>query len=475
MATQIPNFYTINGVIDTSKSVLENMNLLAEASGCWMTYDIHQGKWAVVINNTGTSTASFTVSNILGSVNISSTSLTEVYNSVEMEFPHKDLTDEPDYVKMSIPSGSRYPNEPDNILSISSQLINNQAQAQSIASRQLKQNRVDKVINFQADYSYIGLKAGDLIDITLDIYGWNRKVFRIMSISEEDSDEGSILVTITALEYDSSVYSTGGLEITPRSRQTGIKSATLNSYIRQSEQGNSATLISASGTAAGLISTYDPVLGKYVLSLGSQKVSIAADRAIITWTFEDGSDLDIRCQLIKPNYITDVDSYLGYTFGTGRYPAESASSIGPTGITQGTPIQTDWLVWGGDNTGVGTENVLVNLGALKTSFPTRTYFAIECRGNWYVTRGMKPITLNVIAYKGGSIADNAGSFSWTVSDYEDAKFVKGLDTFINSNQTGVGGATTLGDLMGYFVFDVTNNTAQFVYGLSDITNQYGAS
>ena len=95
--------------------------------------------------------------------------------------------------------------------------------------------------------------------------------------------------------------------------------------------------------------------------------------------------------------------------------------------------------------------------------------------NWFGTKGIKPITLNVIAYKGGSIADNAGAFSWTISGYEDAKFVKGLDTFINSNQTGVGGATTLGDLMGYFVFDVTNNTAQFVYGLSDITNQYGAS
>lgn len=475
MPTQIPNFYSINGVIDTSKSVLENMNLIAEASGCWMTYDIHQGKWAVVINNTGSSVASFNTSNILGSVTISSTSLTEVYNSVEMEFPHKDLTDEPDHVVMSIAAGNRYPNEPDNILTLSSQLINNQAQAQSIAARQLKQNRIDKVVTFQTDYSYIGLKAGELISITLDIYSWNSKLFRITSISEEDADDGNILVSITALEYDASVYSTSGLVITPRSRQNGITAATLNSYIKQSDQTNTATVISSSGAAAGLISAYDPTLGKYVLSLGSQKVTIQADRAIITWTFQDGSDLDIRCQLIRPNYITDVESYLGWTGTSGndpRYSTSSSSSIGPSGITQGTPIQSDWLVWGGDNTGVGTENVLVNLSALKTSFPTRTYFAIECRGNWYGTRGIKPISLNVTAYQDGTIADDAANFNWTVTNYTDAKFVKGLDTFINSNTTD---PTALGDLMGYFVFDVANNTAQFVYGLGDITNQYGAT
>lgn len=264
MATQIPNFYTINGVIDTSKSVLENMNLLAEAAGCWMTYDITQGKWAVVINGTGSSVASFTDSNILGSLNVQSTSLTEVYNSVEMEFPHKDLQDEPDYVRLSIAAGNRYPNEPDNVLSLNSQLINNQAQAQSIAGRALKQSRVEKTINFQADYSYIGLKAGELITVTNTVYGFNNKLFRIISISEEDADDGNIIMNITAVEYDAGVYSTADLQITPRQRQTGISADYLNSAVVSSNNNYLAKSVVTPASIKTLATD-----GNFVITAGS--------------------------------------------------------------------------------------------------------------------------------------------------------------------------------------------------------------
>lgn len=264
MATQIPNFYTINGVIDTSKSVLENMNLLAEAAGCWMTYDITQGKWAVVINGTGSSVATFNDSNILGSLNVQSTSLTEVYNSVEMEFPHKDLQDEPDYVRLSIAAGNRYPNEPDNVLTLNSQLINNQAQAQSIAGRALKQSRVEKTINFQADYSYIGLKAGELISVTNSVYGFNNKLFRITSISEEDADDGNIIMNITAVEYDAGVYSTADLQITPRQRQTGITADYLNSSIVNSNNNYLAKSVVTPASITTLATD-----GNFVITAGS--------------------------------------------------------------------------------------------------------------------------------------------------------------------------------------------------------------
>ena len=224
----LANGFEINGVIDTGRSVLENMNLIAEAACSWMTYDIHAGKWAVVINQTGASVASFDDTNIIGGINLSSTSLTEVYNSAEMEFPHKDLRDEPDYVKLSVDAGDRYPNEPDNILSINSQLINNPVQAQAVLSRQLKQSRVDKVISFTTDWSNIGLKAGDLITVTNTAYGFSSKIFRIISIEEDDADDGTIVINITALEYDSNVYSTSGLVYSERNRNNAITAKTLN-------------------------------------------------------------------------------------------------------------------------------------------------------------------------------------------------------------------------------------------------------
>ena len=222
MTTYIQNIFKVNGVIDTSKTVVQNLQDICAASGCWLSYDIAQGKWAVAINTTGSSIASFNDSNIIGGINISSTGLTELYNSVEIEYPHKDIKDRKDYITFSIADGSRYPNEPDNVLQLQTDLVNDPIQAAYIASRELKQSRVDKVIEFRTDFSKLGLKAGDLIDITNTPYGYTNKVFRIVSITEDDADDGVLSLSIQALEYDADVYSTTGLERDDRFTDTGI-------------------------------------------------------------------------------------------------------------------------------------------------------------------------------------------------------------------------------------------------------------
>lgn len=222
MTTIVSDLFLVNGVIDTSKTVVQNLQTLCAACGCWLSYDIAQGKWAVTINQAGSSVASFDDSNIIGGVNISSTGLTELYNSVEIEYPHKDIKDRKDYITFSVASGDRYPNEPDNVLQLQTDIVNDPVQAAYIASRELKQSRVDKVIEFRTDYSKLGLKAGDLIDITNTPYGYTNKVFRIVSLQEDDSDEGVLSLSIRALEYDANVYSTAGLERDDRFVDNGI-------------------------------------------------------------------------------------------------------------------------------------------------------------------------------------------------------------------------------------------------------------
>lgn len=226
----------INGFIDTNKPVLENLNNLCTASLSWLTYDISTGKWCVVINKTGTSVASFDDSNIIGSINVSGTGVNELYNSVSIEFPHADLRDQKDYIDLSIPSADRFENEVDNNLNIQTDLINDPVTAQYLASIELKQNRIDKVIEFRTDYSKIGLKAGDLIDVTNSIYNYTNKIFRIIKIEEDDGD--TLSLSITALEYDSNVYSTSGLSRNERTKRTGILIKTMNSAVTASEDSN---------------------------------------------------------------------------------------------------------------------------------------------------------------------------------------------------------------------------------------------
>ena len=233
------NAFEINGVIDTSQSVLANMNTICTASGCWLTFDVNTGLWSVVINKAGSSVKSFNDTNIIGSISISSTGINELYNAVSIEFPHVDLRDQTDYIDLEIPEADRFPNELDNKMQIKLECINNPVQAQYIASVELKQSRVDKVIQFTTDYSSIGLKGGDIIDVTSEMYGYTNKKFRITKLTEDDSDDGNIQLQITALEYSESVYDDSGLVRTERNKKTGIIPKSQNTALTGSD--NEAT------------------------------------------------------------------------------------------------------------------------------------------------------------------------------------------------------------------------------------------
>lgn len=234
MAT-LTNAFQINGVIDTSKNVLANINDLCTAAGAWATYDITTGLWSVIINRAGNSVFSFTDSNIIGSINVSGTGINEAYNKVTVQFPHKDLRDQTDYVDLVIPVGDRFPNEIDNTLQIDTNLFNDPVQAAYIGQVELKQSRVDRVVEFRTDYTALGLRAGDIIDITNDAYGFNDKLFRIVKITEDDTQDGGIELSITALEYDVNIYNSSGLIREERSKKTGIVPKAANTAVTNSD------------------------------------------------------------------------------------------------------------------------------------------------------------------------------------------------------------------------------------------------
>lgn len=214
--------YRFNGVISTDKTVMQNLEAMTNAAGSWLTYDIHTGKWSVVINKPGDSTVSFDDSNIIGSISVTGTGLLDLYNSVRAEFPHIDLNDQTDFIMDEIPDQDRNPNEPDNTLVLQYDILNEPVQAELLGLLELKQSRVDKLVKFATDYSNIGVKAGDIIDLTSEIHGFVNKKFRVISCTESDSDDGSILINISAMEYDDNVYSADDLYRYTRTNNTGI-------------------------------------------------------------------------------------------------------------------------------------------------------------------------------------------------------------------------------------------------------------
>lgn len=214
--------YTINGVMDTDRTVNENLESLALNSGCWISYDVLDGLWSVIINKSGNSVFSFDDSNIIGPIDFSTTALSDLFNSVKVTFPRADLNDQEDFVNIEIPDQQRLPNEPENTLELDLEFCNNPVQAKLLGLLELRQSRQQTILTFTSDYTAISVNAGDIIDITNSALGFDSKLFRVISVREADGDDGSIGLEFTALEYSEDVYDTSDLSKFTITNENGI-------------------------------------------------------------------------------------------------------------------------------------------------------------------------------------------------------------------------------------------------------------
>ena len=265
MTTKVTGLFSINGAIDTNRPVLENINDIATAAGAFISYDVAAGKWSVVINTNSSAVATFTDANIIGNIDISGSGISELYNSATIEYPSIDLRGSIDYLDVSIASGDRFANEVDNRLNFRNPLISSSAQARYIAALEVKQSRLDKVIQFRTDFSYLGLQAGDVIAVTNSVYGYSSKLFRIINIQEDDSE--GLVLSITAQEFDSTIYSTTGLTIANRTKRPKIPPRQLNSAMATADDisvGDQTQRLILANIAAGLL---NPKAGGLISSI----------------------------------------------------------------------------------------------------------------------------------------------------------------------------------------------------------------
>ena len=206
MGTSNTERYTINGLVDTRQPVLDNLTNLANSCGTWLTYSNELGKWGVVINRLETPVFDFDDSNILGAIEVTGVSLSNLYNNVRVEFPRQDIRGETDWVNIEIPEVDRHPNEIDNTLELKYDLVTDPVQAELLGFIELKQSRLNRTIKFATDWASLGIVAGDVITVTNASYGFNQEKFRIISVTETQDDAGAITLEILAMGYSDSVY-----------------------------------------------------------------------------------------------------------------------------------------------------------------------------------------------------------------------------------------------------------------------------
>jgi len=198
--------YRINGVIDTGKPVLDNVEKMLECCDSWMAYNAASGLWSVVINKAETSSFSFNDTNLIGEIRVSAVDINQQINQIQIEFPSKLNRDQPDLVYMETPAGLLYPNEPANRQTTTLEFTNDSVQAQYLGNRRLEQAREDLIVTITSTYPGIQVDAGDVVDITNADYGWTNKLFRVMKVSEATVDDGNLGATLELSEYNAVVY-----------------------------------------------------------------------------------------------------------------------------------------------------------------------------------------------------------------------------------------------------------------------------
>jgi len=207
-ATQ-PRF-RFDGTIDNRSNILSNLQNIASCADCLIKYNEIYGIWSVIVQKPAYTVAmDINDSNIVDAISVTTMDISNVYNIAQCQFP--DITLNSNFntatVDLSIVNPSLlYPNEPINTQVIKLPLVNNNVQAQLLATRFLKAARADLSVKLTINYIGLELEAGDVVTLTNANYGWTAKIFRVMQVVQNFEANGAITVDLNLQEYDPTVF-----------------------------------------------------------------------------------------------------------------------------------------------------------------------------------------------------------------------------------------------------------------------------
>jgi len=202
--------FEFNGVVQTTRSIMQNLQDMASCCDCLIKYAEMFGTWGVIVQ-----TPDYVVSmalddsNIISGITVSPTDIANSFNVAEVKFIDNDAQDafaSSIFDLAEIAPELLYPNEPVNKQSISLPLVNNSVTAQYLANRFLESVREDLQVSFTINYIGLQLDAGDIVTVTNVNYGWTNKLFRCQKVTQTFADSGQIATNLLLSEFNPQVY-----------------------------------------------------------------------------------------------------------------------------------------------------------------------------------------------------------------------------------------------------------------------------
>jgi len=212
--------WQINGGLSTFQPNLTNIDQICQNSATFFTYNAKEGKYKVVPNRAATSAELanafvFNDNNITSSISVTEPDLYTTYNKADVEYSNGEAKDQTDNAFLEVPLDGGIPNfpsfnriaaEPINTLSTRLFLTNDKARATNLGNIDLKQGRVGRTVEFEANHTALTVDVGDVVKITSPRHGFNEELYRVMRVSEVDNGDGIITTKIVAMFYFADIY-----------------------------------------------------------------------------------------------------------------------------------------------------------------------------------------------------------------------------------------------------------------------------
>jgi hypothetical protein len=206
------NLFETNIVLDTEQKLIDNVRELLNPMRAIFTYT--QGKYFLIIENTGTSQLSLTTDNIIGGIKIFGEKKNTKYNRVIGTFVNPDKEWQEDTVSFppaddsGLPIGDRYATllAEDNGTNLegnfSFQGITNPYQAEELCEIVLRRSRNALAVEVNCTSEALNLTIGDLVDLTYSTGGFSSKLFRIYGLSINTDST----VSLKLIEHQDNFY-----------------------------------------------------------------------------------------------------------------------------------------------------------------------------------------------------------------------------------------------------------------------------
>lgn len=215
--------FKVDGQLNQGNTFAKNINALSKSAGLHPV--IINGELHCLFEDAGVASHHFNNDNIIkNTIKVKEQSSNEYINAVEVDYKNSELLDEKD--TFILPQ-NLYPNateedypsqvQKDGFLNQGSVELSmvrmngsdvNRADSQVryFANRELQKQQYQKEITFDIDLDNDSVNLFDIISVTNEEYGWDKKEFRILSIKPRFNDEEYNTATINCKEHNNNIY-----------------------------------------------------------------------------------------------------------------------------------------------------------------------------------------------------------------------------------------------------------------------------